>query len=235
MSDYDDEQFKELLDKILRENPELQKFNLEFLKGADREEMEEAIENLKEAASKFKEAEKSVKTEVEEKLNYNIDDLEINFDNFLETLTIFPFALTISSEMLKEKDFKGKLTGKFFGMYVTFNYNSVFELLSIRKVGAMKIAALMRNNFFKFLPIKQNIYDYIKNAVDSYLKGTGLSKFFEIDEIREFNMLVILRNKWGLSNEELFNDILDLEDNNKYFMMKTYFLNEFAIAIVEKD
>jgi hypothetical protein len=48
-------------------------------------------------------------------------------------------------------------------------------------------------------------------------------------------MLVILRNKWGLSNEELFNDILDLEDNNKYFMMKTYFLNEFAIAIVEKD
>lgn len=235
MSDYDEEEFKKFLDRLFKEHPELQKFNLEFLKNADPSEMDEIIENLKEAAYKFKEAEISVRSEVEEKLNYNIDDLEINFDNFLETITIFPFALTINSEMLKEKDAKGRLSGKFFGMYINFKYDNVFELLSIRKIGAMKIASLMRNNFFKFLPIKQKIYNYIKTAVNNYLKATGLVKYFEIDEIREFNMLVILRNKLNIPNDKLFEEILSTEENEKYYMMKAYFITEFAIAVVEKD
>ncbi len=60
-------------------------------------------------------------------------------------------------------------------------------------------------------------------------------KYFEIDEIREFNMLVILRNKLNIPNDKLFEEILSNEENEKYYMMKAYFITEFAIAVVEKD
>ncbi len=63
---------------------------------------------------------------------------------------MFPFALTVSSDLLKdtENEIKGSLRGKFLGMYVNLKYNNIYELLSIKKVGAMKLANLLRNNFF---------------------------------------------------------------------------------------
>lgn len=61
----------------------------------------------------------------------------------------------------------------------------------------MKLANLLRNNFFKFLPLKDGLYSYIKTVIEAYLKYTGLEKHFEIEEIREFNMVVKLKNTLG--------------------------------------
>lgn len=233
--DYNDEEFDKFVDNLFKNHPELQKFNLDFLKNADPEDIKNIIEDLKKAASKFKEAEVVIQHEVQEQLNYNINDLDINLDNFLDTISIFPFALTISSDIFKEKEIKGRLTGKFFGMYINFKYENVYELLSIKKVGAMKVASLLRNNFFKFLPLKQKLYDYIKNTVNAYLVSNDLAKYFEIDEIREFNMIAKLKNKLNISTHELFENILSPEENDKYMMMKAYLINEFAIAVIEDE
>lgn len=47
---------------------------------------------------------------------------------------MFPFALTVSSDLLKdtENEIKGSLRGKFLGMYVNLKYNNIYELLSIK-------------------------------------------------------------------------------------------------------
>lgn len=235
MEDFGDKEFKDFLNKMYEQYPELQNFNLDFLKEANSSEAEEIVNVLRLASYKFKEAETTVKPEVESQLDYSIDDLEVNLDNFLETITMFPFALTVSSDLLKDSknEIKGSLRGKFLGMYVNLKYNNIYELLSIKKVGAMKLANLLRNNFFKFLPLKESLHSYIKTVIEAYLKYTELAKYLEIEEIREFNMVVKLKNIFGLSQDEFFDNVLTKEEADKYYMMKAYLISEFAIAIVE--
>jgi len=235
MEDFGDKEFKDFLNKMYEQYPELQNFNLDFLKEADSSEAEEIVNVLRLASFKFKEAEITVKPEVDAQLDYSIEDLEVNLENFLETITMFLFALTISSDLLKDSgsEIKGSLKGRFLGMYVNLKYNNIYELLSIKKVGAMKLANLLRNNFFKFLPLKDGLYSYIKTVIEAYLKYTGLEKHFEIEEIREFNMVVKLKNTFGISLEEYFESILTKEEADKYYMMKAYLISEFSIAIIE--
>lgn len=125
------------------------------------------------------------------------------------------------------------LCGKFLGMYVNLKYNNIYELLSIKKVGAMKLANLLRNNFFKFLPLKESLNSYIKTVIEAYLKYTDLAKYLEIEEIREFNMVVKLKNIFDVSQDDFFDNVLTKEEADKYYMMKAYLISEFAIAIVE--
>ncbi|CEP77382.1 MAG: hypothetical protein WBH84_07475 [Defluviitoga tunisiensis] len=235
MEDFGDKEFKDFLNKMYEQYPELQNFNLDFLKEANSSEAEELVNVLRLASFKFKKAEITVKPEVESQLDYNIDDLEVNLDNFLETITMFPFALTVSSDLLKdtENEIKGSLRGKFLGMYVNLKYNNIYELLSIKKVGAMKLANLLRNNFFKFLPLKESLNSYIKTVIEAYLKYTDLAKYLEIEEIREFNMVVKLKNIFDVSQDDFFDNVLTKEEADKYYMMKAYLISEFAIAIVE--
>jgi formylmethanofuran dehydrogenase subunit C len=97
----------------------------------------------------------------------------------------------------------------------------------------MKLANLLRNNFFKFLPLKESLNSYIKTVIEAYLKYTDLAKYLEIEEIREFNMVVKLKNIFDVSQDDFFDNVLIKEEADKYYMMKAYLISEFAIAIVE--
>lgn len=84
------------------------------------------------------------------------------------------------------------------------------------------------------MPLKESLNSYIKTVIEAYLKYTDLAKYLEIEEIREFNMVVKLKKIFLTSLKMIFFDnVLTKEEADKYYMMKAYLISEFAIAIVE--
>jgi len=130
---YDNDDYNEMIKKILENNPELRNFNLDFLKDINPDDLEEIISKLKEASMKFQKAEDKVKQKVNEKLSFEKKELSIDYDNYLKTIMIFPFALAVGEDILEDKSEEGYLKGEFFGKKVNFNYNNIYELISIKK------------------------------------------------------------------------------------------------------
>ncbi|MDK2945904.1 hypothetical protein [Geotoga petraea] len=230
---YDNDDYNEMIKKILENNPELRNFNLDFLKDINPDDLEEIISKLKEASMKFQKAEDKVKQKVNEKLSFEKKELSIDYDNYLKTIMIFPFALAVGEDILEDKSEEGYLKGEFFGKKVNFNYNNIYELISIKKNVAMKIGLLIRKNYPDFLEFREDIMSYLRNTTNKYLESFGFEEDFEIKDIREFNMVVKLKPKNYDSIEQFYENHLDLEKIDKYKILKAYLITEFSIAIID--
>ncbi|BBE32053.1 hypothetical protein OSSY52_21940 [Tepiditoga spiralis] len=229
MPEFDD--FEKFLNDILNKNPELGNFNLDFLKNINPDELEDIIEKLKEASAKFKEADDKITEKVLKKLNFEIKDLKINFDTYLNTIATFPFALAIGEEALENNHDSGVLKGNFFGKKVEFSYNNVFEMVSIKKAVAMEISKLIRKNFLLFLNFKDELNQYITEKVNTYIRLYNLEDFIEVTDIKEFNMVVRVKSKKYNTFKELMDQDMELFEKVNFF--KAYLITEFSIAIIE--
>lgn len=230
---FDNNDFNEIIKKILKENPELRNFNLDFMKDISPEDFDEIIEKLKIASKKFTEAEHSVKEDINKKLNFDKEELNINYENYLKTIMIFPFALAVGEDILEDTPSEGALKGEYFGKKVKFSYDNIYELISIKKNVAMKIGLLIRKNYPDFLEFRDDIKKYLEKIVNSYLKAFHFDDTFEIDDIREFNMLVKLKPKNFEKIEDFYENNLDSEEIEKYKILKAYLITEFSIAIID--
>ena len=232
MYDNNDE-FKDMIRKILKENPELKSFNLDFIKDVNPEDIEEIVEKLKEASRKFTEAEYSVKDDVNKTLSFDANELSINYENYLKTIMIFPFALAVGEDILEDTPTEGELHGEFFGKKVDFEYENIYELISIKKNVAMKIGNLIRKNYPDFLDFREDIKSYLENITNSYLKAFEFDGSFEISDIREFNMLVKLKPTNYENIEDFYENNIDSEEIEKFKIFKAYLITEFSIAIID--
>ncbi|MGM0639891.1 MAG: hypothetical protein ACQESN_00505 [Thermotogota bacterium] len=232
MYDNNDE-FKNMIRKILKENPELKNFNLDFIKDVNPEDIDEIIEKLKVASQKFTEAEYSVKDDVDKTLSFEAKDLSINYETYLKTIMIFPFALAVGEDILEDVPTEGELHGEFFGKKVDFEYDNIYELISIKKNVAMKIGKLIRKNYPDFLEFREDIKSYLEKITNSYLKAFGFEDSFEISDIREFNMLVRLKPKDYEKIEDFYENHLDSEEIEKFKIFKAYLITEFSIAVID--
>ena len=230
---YDNNDYRDMIKKILENNPELRNFNLDFLKDINPDDVEEIVEKLKSASKKFEKAENKVKEKVNEKLSFDKKDLSIDYDNYLKTIMIFPFALAVGEDILEDKSEKGSLKGEFFGKKVNFNYNNIYELISIKKNVAMKIGVLIRKNYPEFLEFREDILSYLRKTTNKYLEAFGFDEDFEIKDVREFNMVVKLQPKNYDSIEEFYENHLDSEQVERYKILKAYLITEFSIAIID--
>lgn len=230
---FDNNDYENIIKKILENNPELKNFNLDFLKDINPDEIEEIISKLKDASKKFEMAENKIKKEINKKLVFDKKDLSINYDSYLKTIMIFPFALAIGEDILEGKSDSGHLKGEFFGKKISFDYSNVYELISIKKNVAMKIGTLIRKNYPQFLEFREDISSYLKKITNKYLKAYGLDEAFEIQDIREFNMVVKLKPKDYSSIEEFYENYLDSEQTEKYKILKAYLITEFSIALID--
>jgi hypothetical protein len=231
--DFDKNEFKAKLNKILKDNPELRNFNLEFLKDINPDDFDEIVNKLKIASEKFEEAEIKAKESFKMIEISNVSELKINFDNYLETILNFPFALIVGDNVLEEEGSGGMFSSKYFGKKLEIKFENIFHLITVKRIIAMNTAKLISKHPAKFLLFKSEVKKYLQNIVNTYLKSFELEELFDIEEVREFNFLVKLSNKKYKTMEDFYFYHLNSEDIDKYKLLKAYLLSEFSIALVE--
>ncbi len=228
-----EQDFDSFMRELFKNNPELKNFNLDMLKSMDKEQSAELIQKLVSASKKFVDAEKDVQQRVMEKINFEPKDLVIDFDNYIKTCMNFPFAITVTEDVLDNEDENGVLKGQFFGKNLDIPYSNIFELISIKKLISMNFAKLIRTNINSFLPIRSELCSYISNSTKDFLKSFELEELFFINDIREFNMIIELKNKKYDSIVEFYNDPQLEDENERLRNMKLLLLTEFAIIVIE--
>ena len=228
-----EQDFDSFMRELFKNNPELKNFNLDMLKSMDKEQSAELIQKLVSASKKFVDAEKDVQQRVMEKIDFEPKDLVIDFDNYIKTCMNFPFAITVTEDVLDNEDENGVLKGQFFGKNLDIPYSNIFELISIKKLISMNFAKLIRTNINSFLPIRSELYSYISNSTKDFLKSLELEELFFIKDIREFNMIIELKNKKYDSIVEFYNDPQLEDENERLRNMKLLLLTEFAIIVIE--
>lgn len=230
----EDKEFQQKLNKIIQENPELRNFNLEFLKEISADELDVIVGKLKTASINFNKAEQTAKDVVKNLPISDFRKLKIEYNNFLYTLANFPFALAVGDNILNDTSESGNYSAYYFGIKISFDYNNIYELISIKKFIAMNTAKLMQRNIKKFLPLKDKINNYLRNITNHYLKQYELNNLFTISAIKEFNFLVILENNKYDSVQDFYKNHLNGEIVEAYRYFKAYLITEFSIAIIEK-
>ncbi|HNV05895.1 MAG TPA: hypothetical protein PKH64_07245 [Petrotogaceae bacterium] len=228
-----EQDFDGFMRELFKNNPELKNFNLDMLKSMDKEQSAELIQKLVSASKKFVDAEKDVQQRVADKIDFEPKDLIIDFDNYIKTCMNFPFAITVTEDVLDNEDENGVLKGQFFGKNLDIPYSNIYELISIKKLISMNFAKLIRTNINSFLPIRSELYSYISNSTKDFLKSLELEELFFIKDIREFNMIIELKNKKYDSIIEFYNDPQLEDENEKLRNMKLLLLTEFAIIVIE--
>ncbi|MDN5343061.1 hypothetical protein OF820_02815 [Oceanotoga sp. DSM 15011] len=230
MNNNDD--FKKFIDRILKDNPELKNFNLDFLKDINEDDVNEILDKLKIASEKFIKSEQKATKKAYEIIDFKDEDLVIDYDSYLKTIISFPFALAVGEDILNNESTSGIYKGFYFGNEISFEYDDIFELITIKRIVAMDIATIIRKHFMKFLYFKNKLKNYLEDIVYQYLKVFGFSEDIDIFELREFNFVVRLKPKHYDSFEDMFDDLIE-DKSEKFKLMKAYLITEFSIAIID--
>lgn len=230
----DQDEMRKKINEIIKNNPELNNFNLDFLRNMSPDEIDEIIEKLKKASVKFTDAEKKVKNSLMEIYDIKISDLTINEDTYINTLSTFPFALAVGEDILDDDKTSGEFKGKLFGKDIKFSYENIFELISVKKAISLFITRLLRTNFGMFLPFKNDLKEYIKSTAVTYFNIYGFADDFIFTEIKEYNFIVFVKPVNFDTTAQYFEAQIDETKSELFKYLKAYLITEFSIAIIEK-